>query len=721
MFALNTNATILRNRNELKSLFKNNRQLSESHFAALIESMLNKRDDQFHGVWKAGRTYRLGDVVIYQGALWEMTVDGEICAKSDAPPSKDNPNWKSLIVPVEDNDWEVIAEEGVMWAKVFDKIGIGIGSYSSETSQSERPEARLDVRKQGQSRWLLFPENCEQTQFTLLHYESTHESSYLVTGISLEEVNWLTDAAKGFVFRKGNPMIAETDAPELEPTTGQVLMVIKPKRIQGGKELATLGLNVEDPIAMLEITDGNRGQLLFTPDEKCDPALSIVNLDPKCEKNYVAIGVGKDEAALVSDAPNGFVFRRGGEYGEYCHEKNINQGNFLAIIRQHPEQVRPQVGIGAAYPQARLDIKDDEQSQVQILPDRLRTEADTEPREAAPVISILNAIATNQPTYLTSGLDKQNQIAGWVSNAKYGFVFRQGGLAIDANQHQLNQGQTHLAIRENGYIGMGTESPYTNLDIVNKSSSGKFLFNLDKKVNPALGILNLRPDTKNNYFTVGADNNHAILITDSQYGFLFKFGVEFGTNDSQIDINQGFTLLSMRPDGKDSDKNCVGIVSIRPEGKGRLGIGKQPMDYELDVRGMTRTFTVYQDTNSNQIINPKPLKNVLEKIKLLQPVTFYWNRSTGFADMGEQIGLLAHVVDDVFPQVVKTSSDGTQAVAYQNLVPVLIQAINEILTERDQTRQELQTLRDEFTVYQHQMEERLQELTNSIARCEPNI
>lgn len=700
MLALNPNSLILRSRNELKSLFKAKSRLSEAHFAALIESMLNKRDDQFHGVWKPGRTYRKGDVVIYQGALWEMTAEGEICAKPDEPPSKDNPNWKSLIIPVDDDDWEVIAAEGVMWAKVFDKIGIGIGSYGSEAGEAERPEARLDVRKLERGRWLLFPEHAEQTQFTLLHYESTTENSYLVTGLSLEEVNWLTDAAKGFVFRKGRVLTEEAEATEVEATDGQVLMVIKPKRIQGDTELATLGLNVEDPSAMLEITDGRRGQLLFTPDEKRDPALSIVNLNPNCEQNYVAMGVGKEETAFVSDAPNGFVFRRGGEYGNYCHEKNINQGNLLTIIRQHPTQPRPQVGIGTGYPQARLDIRDMNQAQVQILPERLTPPEAMPSGEAAPVISIMNAIATNQPTYLTSGLG--NQVAGWVSNAKRGFVFRQGGPAgIQANQQQLDQGQTHLVIREDGHIGMGTEDPITNLDIVNKSGSGKFLFNLDKKVNPALSILNLRPGSKNNYLTVGADNNHAILVTDSQYGFLFKKGNEFGTNDSQVDINQGNTL-----------------VSIRPEGKGRVGIGKQPRDYELDVHGMTRNFTLYQDTNSNHVSSSKPLTTVLEKIKLLQPITFQWNSSTGFQDAGEQIGLLAHEVDDVFPQVVKTASDGTQAVAYQNLVPVLIQALKELIAERDQTRQELQTLRNDFTVYQEQMETRLQQLIGRIERCE---
>lgn len=100
MVVLNSNPMILRNRNELKSLFKNKSHLSETHFAVLIESMLNKSDDQFHGRWKAGRLYRQGDVVIHAGALWEMTTSTEICSH-DAPET-DPLNWASLMQAVQD-------------------------------------------------------------------------------------------------------------------------------------------------------------------------------------------------------------------------------------------------------------------------------------------------------------------------------------------------------------------------------------------------------------------------------------------------------------------------------------------------------------------------------------------------------------------------------------------------------------------------------------------
>jgi len=689
-------AMLLRSRTELKSFFQNNSRLSERHFVELIDSMLNKRDDKFYGVWQSGRTYCPGDVVIYAGSLWIVSGEGEICSTSDEPPSRENPDWESLIIPVDDDDWEVLKEEGVMWAKVFEKIGIGIGN-----SEGERPEARLDVRKAEQGRWLLFPENAEQTLFTLLHYASTVERSYLVTGLSLEEVTWLSDASKSYAFRKGRVLTEEDEVLELVPTDGQIMMVIKPKRIADGAEVATLGLNVEDPAAMLDITDGSRGQLLFTPEEKKDPALTIVNLDPESDKNYLALGIGKEEATLVSDAPDGFVFRQGGEYGEYCNEKNANQGDLLMLVRQHPDYSRPQVGIGTNNPKARLDVKD-EAAQVFILPETPSAEnSEAEPTgDAIPAIALLNLLPELQPTYLTTGIGES--VAGWVTNADQGFVFRQGGPAlIDANHQRLDQGETFLAIREDGRIGMGTENPYTRLEIVNQKASGKFLFNLDQKVNPALGILNLRPGSRENYMAIGADNKHGILVTDSPYGFLFKAGKEFGTNDSQIDINQGNTL-----------------VSIRPEGTGRLGIGKQPMDYELDVHGITRTFTLYQDTNSSQVTKIDALEGVLEQLKLLRPVTFEWNNASGFRGEGEQIGFLAHEVDDIFPQVVKTASDGTQAVAYQNLVPVVVQALKELIAERDDTQQQLTELRNEFTVYRQQMEERLADLSDRIDRGE---
>jgi hypothetical protein len=94
-----TNMT-LKNRNELKSLFKSNTHLSVTHFHDLITSLLNKKEDKFHGVWKPGQTYQTGDVVYYEHTLWEMVEPKEICAKGGEEPGKSD-KWKSRLRELE--------------------------------------------------------------------------------------------------------------------------------------------------------------------------------------------------------------------------------------------------------------------------------------------------------------------------------------------------------------------------------------------------------------------------------------------------------------------------------------------------------------------------------------------------------------------------------------------------------------------------------------------
>ncbi len=130
--------------------------------------------------------------------------------------------------------------------------------------------------------------------------------------------------------------------------------------------------------------------------------------------------------------------------------------------------------------------------------------------------------------------------------------------------------------------------------------------------------------------------------------------------------------------------------------------------------GMLRSMTLYQNMNTDQIDTWQRLTTVLETVKLLQPISFHWKSDSGFDPAKEQLGLLADELEAVFPQVVNKETDGTAAIAYQNLVPILIQSIKELLEQRDQLQQALQTLQTSFEEYQQQTEQRLQELTARI-------
>ncbi|NJM14820.1 MAG: hypothetical protein HC896_05075 [Bacteroidales bacterium] len=187
---------------DLEALFKNGKKPSEKDFAHLIESMLNKRDDQFMGRWKAGKTYRTGDVVIFNHGLWEVAegFEGGLCSKE--PPAK--PDWQELIILESDGDWKAYKDEGVMYAQVYDLIGIG-KEYDPPNGIS--PEAKVDITAENKSRYLILPKGVDAPSLSLFQLEGGEDSperekTYFISGLNNEEVNFLSDTT-AFVFRKG--------------------------------------------------------------------------------------------------------------------------------------------------------------------------------------------------------------------------------------------------------------------------------------------------------------------------------------------------------------------------------------------------------------------------------------------------------------------------------------------------------------------------------------
>ena len=91
----------LASREYLGRTFQNRMRLSEGHFALVIHSTLNKRDDQFHGYWRVGHTYQPGDVVYYEDVLWEMTAEQAICGSDDNKPGVGK-DWTSKVQGLSD-------------------------------------------------------------------------------------------------------------------------------------------------------------------------------------------------------------------------------------------------------------------------------------------------------------------------------------------------------------------------------------------------------------------------------------------------------------------------------------------------------------------------------------------------------------------------------------------------------------------------------------------
>lgn len=78
--------------------------------------------------------------------------------------------------------------------------------------------------------------------------------------------------------------------------------------------------------------------------------------------------------------------------------------------------------------------------------------------------------------------------------------------------------------------------------------------------------------------------------------------------------------------------------------------------------------------------NIAPVQDALAKIMALDGVTFRWKDNV----KGNDIGLIAQNVQEVFPELVQTDQDGMLSVNYANLVSPLIEAVKELKQSNDQ-------------------------------------
>ena len=84
--------------------------------------------------------------------------------------------------------------------------------------------------------------------------------------------------------------------------------------------------------------------------------------------------------------------------------------------------------------------------------------------------------------------------------------------------------------------------------------------------------------------------------------------------------------------------------------------------------------------------NITPIENSLEKVGQLKGYEFDWNDKQEVYE-GHDVGVIAQEVEKVVPEIVETREhDGYKAVKYEKLVPLLINAINELKAEVEELK-----------------------------------
>ncbi len=148
--------------------------------------------------------------------------------------------------------------------------------------------------------------------------------------------------------------------------------------------------------------------------------------------------------------------------------------------------------------------------------------------------------------------------------------------------------------------------------------------------------------------------------------------------------------------------NCFGSLLnyaiIVPQNGGMVQIGYAPTSptnfgtYLLDVNGTTFSAGGYQPSDVTLKNTVVTLPNSLNKIKNLRPVTYKWNTVLDSGMAGTHAGFIAQEVDTVIPQLVKTNTLGQKSISYNEMIPYLVSAMQELIKQNKQQDSIIQVL-----------------------------
>lgn len=405
------------------------------------------------------------------------------------------------------------------------------------------------------------------------------------------------------------------------------------------EKVKTVGIGTTNPVATLDVKSAGKGQIKLEPNQ-VDPSLTIINLDPGCDKNYLTEKVTTEYVDFETDSKKGFHFSKISK--TVVANKTDNVPSTPLVITTDATGKEPRVGIGTLDPKAHFEVKKDKKGIVSI---------DSGER-GNPSVKIKNLDDKCDPNYLKLTLGTTE--AAFVTDAKGGFQFKKS-----VTERGITTEEPQLTIAENDNIGIQTTTPNAALHIASKNDGDGTVKAGFCKTYPIVQLVNLRDNGRSSFAVMGVSNNQTVLVSDTE-SFVFKNRKSLDDAEGLINITKGEELVQIFNDGK-------------------VAIGSQPKDvYELDVSGSIQSHSLYFDTDQkNIIVEDDNFGTVLSDVCDLTPVRFEWKPNGGHVPEGKQLGLVAQDVECYFPEAIRKGNDGIMSVAYANLVPVLVKAIQE--------------------------------------------
>tara|TARA_B100000282_G_scaffold291938_1_gene264899 strand:- start:1279 stop:3384 length:2106 start_codon:yes stop_codon:yes gene_type:complete len=162
-----------------------------------------------------------------------------------------------------------------------------------------------------------------------------------------------------------------------------------------------------------------------------------------------------------------------------------------------------------------------------------------------------------------------------------------------------------------------------------------------------------------------------------------------GTNDTEGINMSGMRINNcnfIQIDNINIDGNTIttsnnnGNLNLVPNGNGNVFVGTSNNSADLNVKGDVVAFHTSDITLKENITR---IPDALDKVSSLSGNTFTWIQGHKYEGQ-DDTGVIAQEVEALgLPGLTTTREDGTKAVRYEKLIPVLIEAIKELKAEID--------------------------------------
>lgn len=259
--------------------------------------------------------------------------------------------------------------------------------------------------------------------------------------------------------------------------------------------------------------------------------------------------------------------------------------------------------------------------------------------------------------------------------------------------NQVNSGLALLIQHASGNVGINTDDPAEKLEV-----NGNIKLSLGNKWIGLSGTQGVYIKNDGN-IGLGTTNPSRKLHL---VGANPRIYIEASSSNPEINLGHAgdptTSIWSIYKDGATDDLRFYqngNRISIQSS-TGNVSIGTtNPAGYRLNVAGTAYCSGGWQGSDKRYKENIKDIKSPLEKVMCMHGVSYAWKaeeyKHMGFPD-GRHYGVIAQEIEQVLPEIVRTGPEGDKAVAYSEIIPVIIEAMKELISENEELKARIEKL-----------------------------